>query len=80
MKLRYKGLIERGVSGGGCSKCGGSRVVNGGHIRPTRQFILKSNEFVTMRVNGIYELSDADAYELLKYNSPAREVFEVVEI
>lgn len=80
MKLRYKGLIERGkTSGGGCRKCG-QKTVSGGHIKPIRSFILKSGAFVNMRVNGIYDVSQEDGYELLKYNSAAREVFEVVEI
>lgn len=81
MKLRYKGLIEGGLTtSGGCSKCGKSRVVGKGHVAPVRVFYLLSGASVTLRVGSIAEFSDNDAMELLKYNSPTREVFEVVEV
>lgn len=80
MKLRYKGLIEGGASAtGGCRSCG-KRVVGKGHIASVRFFTLPSGEGVNLRVGSIAEFKDSDAMWLLAYNSPTREVFEVVEV
>lgn len=80
MKLRYKGLPEGGSSsGGGCGACG-KKATGKWHTSPTRGFTLLSGEYVVLKVGGITEFKDRDAMELLKYNSPTREVFEVVEV
>ena len=82
MKIKFNGLLEKKVSGGGCNcKKKGSDY---GFVN-SRMYILPSGVTKTFYVGKVEEVSERDGKFLLSYNQApdlngqSREVFTLVE-